>query len=341
MYQCIYCDFFTNDRFNLNRHINTQKHRSKVLDVSRLIDSNFNSNNIYRCPYCENFYYSNSSLSKHKVKCLDKSGLLDKQKYELKEASLKINFMDKELRLINDTKEREIELIKDSKEKELKLIVESKDKELESKQKEITLLHDKLRNIQSQINVHSSVTSSMSTIKYLNKFHSTAPPLKPITDFPALHKDMTLKEFIEEIDRQFRDKKLCQYIGDIILKEYKKDDPNEQSIWNTDSDRLTYVVKMAIDNTKEMWKIDKKAVLTIEYAIKPVLDYIYTNINSYMSTVKHPKRDEPLRATLELNDRMNRLYKIIDNIETTKLHEQVSRYISSQLFIDKEKALLN
>ena len=58
-YTCIHCKFFTNNRYNYEKHIETEKHKNKVGVVST-------SNN---CPNCGKKYKYKSGLSRHKSKC--------------------------------------------------------------------------------------------------------------------------------------------------------------------------------------------------------------------------------------------------------------------------------
>ena len=63
-------------------------------------------------------------------------------------------------------------------------------------------------------------------------------------------------------------------MGDFIIKVYKKEKPSEQSIWNTDSSRLTYIIKDLINKKSSKWKIDKKGIKTKKFLIKPLLKHI-------------------------------------------------------------------
>ena len=59
----------------------------------------------------------------------------------------------------------------------------------------------------------------------------------------------------------------------MLLKHYKKNDPSEQSIWNSDTSRLTFLIKDIVGDKSE-WVTDKKGVKLIKYVIKPVLELI-------------------------------------------------------------------
>jgi hypothetical protein len=78
----------------------------------------------------------------------------------------------------------------------------------------------------------------------------------------------------------FENDTLDKFIGDIIIKQYIKEDPKVQSVWNTDVSRLAYLVRELINNKKE-WSIDKGGNKVTEYIIKPILDFIKIEIEKY------------------------------------------------------------
>ena len=70
-----------------------------------------------------------------------------------------------------------------------------------------------------------------------------------------------------------KEKKLDQFLGNFIIKEYKKEDPSQQSFWVTDVSRLTCVIRKAIEDKNEWYK-DKKAYELPRYIISPILDFV-------------------------------------------------------------------
>ena len=54
-------------------------------------------------------------------------------------------------------------------------------------------------------------------------------------------------DFIEDLFHQHRNGKIYRYVGDMIVILCKKDKKIDQSLWNSDPNRLTYIIKsMAI-----------------------------------------------------------------------------------------------
>ena len=71
------------------------------------------------------------------------------------------------------------------------------------------------------------------------------------------------------------------YIGDIIIKNYKKVNSAKQSVWNSDTDRLTYVIRTLLKNNKFQWQLDKKGIDTANHMINPILQYIKTKLEQF------------------------------------------------------------
>ena len=63
----------------------------------------------------------------------------------------------------------------------------------------------------------------------------------------------------------FERNNLPEILGKAIVEEYKKDDPNDQSMWSSDVSRLTFIVKSVMGKSKSKWVSDKNGVhFTVE-----------------------------------------------------------------------------
>ena len=122
------------------------------------------------------------------------------------------------------------------------------------------------------------VKKSVGSLTYIVDNYENAPALQAINmDEIKTLKDNE-KKFIEDVLSAFKHKTIGKYLGSLIIKIYKKDDPESQSIWNTDDSRLTYLIKELLGNKSSNWVIDKKGVKTTEYLIDPLL----VNIKKYL-----------------------------------------------------------
>ncbi len=126
------------------------------------------------------------------------------------------------------------------------------------------------------------VKNSISTLSCLVKNYNDAPAIKMITiaDVPKLEKNK--KKLAEEVISAFRHKTLDRYFGDLIIGVYKKSDPKEQSIWNTDSSRYTYLIKEPVKNKLSNWMVDKEGVNTKKYIINPLIVHTRKSLVIYL-----------------------------------------------------------
>lgn len=74
---------------------------------------------------------------------------------------------------------------------------------------------------------------------------------------------------------------LEKYIATKLVNKYKKDDPQQQSAWNTDSSRATYILRHLNDKKDCFWKYDKKAIEFKKSIVAEALDYVYDSITLF------------------------------------------------------------
>ena len=142
----------------------------------------------------------------------------------------------------------------------------------------IEMLQSEMRSMKTIVsNAGSIIKTSVSTVSYIVKNYKDAPTLEPLIDYDAIQYNEKDDEFdlMTMIFHHQRKHTLAGYLGDFIVKSYKKDDPSQQALWSSDAVRLTYVVREII-NKKSDWSVDKKGVKTTSYIIDPFLEYIRT-----------------------------------------------------------------
>ena len=322
-YNCNLCEYTTNDKFNFARHKNSKRHRLNMgLSVEYMEN---NDEKLFPCIYCAKQYSTINNLMKHKKICEERSILeknhrdeIEKYKNELKHLR---ELYDKDL--LHYTKMHENDLEK------INIIKEDNDKivnSLSAEVKHLKLLID---------NAGSIIKNSMSALSYAMKHYKDAPVLETINDYSALKYNQNDTEFIENLLIEYKNKLLPVYLGNFIIKTYKKDDPSKQSIWNSDTNRLTYVIKEILNNNKTDWQIDKKGIKTTKYIILPVMDHIEELLRSYIEgfdmTYNLYAPNEAERKMLKLKYSTD----ILQSIENKVLHDEVLKYIASHFFMNK------
>jgi hypothetical protein len=82
----------------------------------------------------------------------------------------------------------------------------------------------------------------------------------------------------------------AKFIASIIVHRYKKDNKQEQSIWNTDASRYSYIIKL-LENNISKWKQDKKGIETQSIIVKPLITHVSYLLQEYSDYIKSKQID--------------------------------------------------
>jgi hypothetical protein len=317
MYSCKLCNYSTDVKFCYNKHTSTKKHKvNESLNHTQFIpnsylDDIYKSN--YVCSYCNNYFSSSASLSRHKHSCIEKTKLINEYNDKLK---LKDDIINELYNVINQ------------KDFDKQAIIDNKDEV-------ISILKSEVAHLKSIVNnTGSIVKTSVSTMAYVIKNFKDAPALEMINDYSKLHNEQDNNSFIEELIHQYDHQKLDMYIGNFIVKTYKKEDPSKQSIWNSDTNRLTYLIRELLNN-KVDWKVDKKGIKTKQFIIEPILEYIDDQIRNY---IQNFTIDYETISTKDAEKKMMKIKsatEIIKQTEDKVLCEQILKYIAPYFYLNK------
>ena len=322
-YKCTNCNYATRDKSNFSKHENSKKHVEKVNQKQYLsstyhvpiIDSTLD--NEFRCGFCNNVYTNSGNLSRHKTACLEKKTLID-------EFKLQLLLKDEMLKQKDETLKQKDETLKQI------------DESLKRADETISVLKSEVVHLKAIVNnTGSIIKTSVSTMAYVIKNYKDAPALESIKDYSAIRYEQDNTEFVENLIYEHNNNKLHIYISDFIIKTYKKDDPTKQSLWNSDTSRLTYLIREIITNNKVDWKVDKKGIKTGKFIIEPILEYIDNQIRNYVQSYEVDHRisaKEAERQMMTLKSGM----EIIKSIETKILSEEILKYITPHFYLTKD-----
>lgn len=310
-YSCDICNYSTNGKFNYDRHLKTKKHKEKEAMVQKeSVESQLNpkKNLSYDCNFCGNSYSTASNLSKHKKKCSDKKQLVDELNKDCSDIA----------------KERD-----DFK------------KEVTHKEELITMLTAENRNLKVLLNnAGTLMDKSISTFNYVNRNYSDAPALLYLKDVTTLDEELSEDRVVNAIIEQYNNDNLPEFIGDIIIKNYKKEDPKTQSIWNSDVDRLTYMIRTLINNKNSQWQVDKKGIDTSKNIIFPILKFIEKHLRNHAKTCELGKRSDTNNRVMDIMEHLHSVTFIILSIEDGSLNNNILKYIAPRLYVVKDQQLL-
>lgn len=315
-YNCEDCDFHTDNLNNFNNHIKTIKHQNKIIkknnnntntETLTNIKKPDNNNNecSNECKNCGKKFKHRSSKSRHQIKC------------------------DGNINLVNN--------------KHIKELVECNQKMTQNNEK---LLDVVMNNNEYLYTVSKKAVgfaeSTLSTVGIIMKYLDKAPCIEKNIDY---HKKLQYDEYNEETikdDEQIVEdilsyrnhKTLIKYLGTIIIEVYKKDNPEKQSLWNSDVARKNYLLRDLVNNIP-LWITDKSGILTTEVVINPLLEKLRDILVEYMK--------KPLEDKLSHNNIVNRYLKndivmeLIKEIDDGKMHEEIGNFIAPYFYFDKIK----
>lgn len=224
-------------------------------------------------------------------------------------------------------------------------------REIKFKDTELIHYRQELEYYKNILNIAGGMANkAVSSLTHIVKNYDDAPPLEKI-DLDEIRKlkngeMLSLKDYemklIDEVFYAFNHGIMGQYVGDIIIALYKKNDPSVQSMWNTDPSRLTYLIKKIIhnDSDKSKWIIDKKGVETVEYVITPIVEKIKCLASVFRLDNCPDENDDNYDYESLDHDRIMRIntiyVELMAAIDDRKVHQDILKYISSHFYFNKD-----
>ena len=185
--------------------------------------------------------------------------------------------------------------------------------------------------------------SKLSTIKELIKnesleTNSDDESLNSIEINQKKNKMQNKKEeiYVEKLLSLFKNDKLVEYIKDIIVPMYKTDDPKQQTVWNTDTARLNYVIRDIVGKQTE-WITDKKGLKVTKYVIKPITKLMAEMTEKYSKNhckiiQKHDSSLEEIKCHVE---KQNLAILLIHDLLKGDINAHVCHQLCPEFHLDK------
>jgi hypothetical protein len=183
---------------------------------------------------------------------------------------------------INKNIDNKLEDIRNDIKNDIKNNIEDVKNNINDVKEEINKSNEKVVTV-----VNKAINKASSLIKYLMEHHRGVPPLKKITkqqcipmlrldyDCPEKDNDYSLQKlFIKDHTKNL----FVPNISKSILKMINYQNKDNQPIYNTDSTRYNYVVKL----TTDLWNEDKSGIKFTDYIIKPLLRYVRELVEEYI-----------------------------------------------------------
>jgi len=329
-HECIGCKYITKNHSNYIRHINSKKHNKKcTIDGTRktsslrrlheastkppqtsqkrvdleelesegsIIQGKCKKKSFYKCKFCEMEFSRTNNISRHLKICTAKELFDNEYQAQIDVLNLKITQYEKEQHQYKQENEYYKSLL---------------------------------------TNAGGILKKSVGSMAYIINNFKDAPTIKTLEISDIDDKELNNNEkLVKALVYHYNHKIMDKYLGNFIINVYKKDNPSEQSLWNTDYTRLNYLVKELLDNQSSNWYIDKKGVKTKEYIINPMLHHIKCILVD--NQLKKQKMIEKLsvKKQTQLLDEMKVISEIISSIDDTVLAEDILRYIGPHFYLN-------
>ena len=314
-------------------------------------------------------------LLKQKLEFLEEKSKLEsklnREKIEIESKLIKAELESKlikqkseiESKLIKEKTEIESKLIKEKTEnkllyeqskKEKKLLKEHKKELLKSKDEQIDLVqHNNIESVRHAYSEGKMNALTFVSVCYNKTSKMPSIPVDAKYVVEDVKSDKEIKYWIEQkpdfadeyiaerLLHIYDSKGFANYITNIVVKAYKKDDPSEQTFWASDVSRLIYIVRSTIDQ-KDEWIYDKKGVIIKESIIDPLLDEVYNIIikykkymeDKYLHSLKKEESDYYM-SKVSIISIANKLINDFRNRQAVK--NQIIRVLAPNFFLDRDK----
>ncbi len=332
IYECKICDYTTNIQSTYSHHKKSKKHIAKVAKAALLSTQNHpmtqndtHNDNIkkeHRCEYCKILFSRSDALSRHINKYCSK-----KEVTEIK------NNCEKEIIL------KEKEILKqqlENAEKQIEVIKKEKEEEKHKLEEQLIYYRDVAFN-------KTENDSNMTNLNFLNTHFKDAPALEGPKDLHKLfnadktaNPDIYYRQLAQELGSHHRLNILHKVISDFIVKEYCKEDKMKQSVWNSDSSRLNYIIKECIQKDK-IWIMDKNGKNLLDKVIKPIIEYIRVDVEKAASFIIAYHKNKKI-TFFDLNDH-KALLEIGHNIMNKSLEEDILKELTGHFNINQKLLL--
>jgi hypothetical protein len=351
MNHCIYCNYTAKLNSDFSKHNKTTKHFNNV-EIFKKIQEKI----ILACPFCNQLFTTENDKIIHLDTC--KKLKQNKKIIVLTNANKTLNdtikIMSKTIKNLN----KDYDKLKSKYEKYIIKLQENNIKYVENIKNQHTENIENIKNqhtlyienMQNKHNIHideiySINTQSLQTmatlaIKEIRTKYPSAPLLEQMNNELAnkiiedtFKKGDTLLRMYQRIVFYFKDKQLIKLLGEQFIINYKKQNPNEQAVWNTDTARLNYIIRELVNNS-ENWVVDKFGEKMKQLLITPVGQEIRIHVFTYKNILcENMKSLNNTSQTLKkIQDDINVCLDLIFYIDEKKFEDHLCKFMAPNFY---------
>jgi hypothetical protein len=180
---------------------------------------------------------------------------------------------------------------------------------------------EKIETSLDSINKFNKIKSNINIFKYAAKTFKNSPSIMPISrkniidtliHIQKIKSDCPAEKYIL---REYKKKKLIDFIGNVMIQNYKKENPKCQSLWVADREKLVFIIKIG-----KNWIKDEEGIKTMSHIINPLCEEILEILKLYI---------------LEIDKKI--IKKEIDDDKCTKLKKEETIAFSARYLLTTKK----
>ena len=249
---CKICDYETNKKGNINRHNKSKKHMANSVPivlpkhVKKTGENNVMNRDTVRhnAPQC---------ATKDDITC-EYCGI----------TFTRSNGLSKHQ---NNCAKKEVE--------KQKILLKEKEKQLKEQSVEKEYYKELIGNYSK------FGPKTFNSITFVMNKYADAPHIKMIDpEKIECFQNIDMKK-VEDMVSDYRNDRFVTFVINTIISLYKKENPEDQVIWSTDSSRYNYLIKELLENEDSYWVVDKKGTKSQNYLVEPILKFIRKEIIKY------------------------------------------------------------
>ena len=264
---CKSCNYKTDKKGNINRHYKSKRHlRNTVTVIPEISEQKTTISESDEVDY--NLENKSARISENQRKV----------KKSCKFCGISFTTMSNYNRHLKNCEERKT--VQENEKLKAQLLEQKKEIQNQKKQlKEYKVEKEYYREL---INNYSKLgPRTFNSITYVMNKYANAPHIERIEPEKIEYfQDINMTK-VENMVSDYRNDRFVTFIINTIISLQKKENPEDQSIWSTDSSRYNYLIKELLENEGSYWVIDKKGTKSQDYLIEPILKFIRKEIVKY------------------------------------------------------------
>jgi hypothetical protein len=297
--------------------------KSNIRDLEVSVSTKTIAMGTLACPFCDQNFAHPSGLSRHKKTCkFDRTITITREELEHK--------------LMEATEKEKTKWQLMEKDR----LIQEKDNLLREKEKQIEFLKDNdiffkesQKTSNATLNTSMNVADkSMSALTFLTTHFKKTPVLNKLTHNGVKQLLKFNTHLSERLISYNNNNTLDHYIGDAIIAHIHTDNPEDQSVWNSDVARLTYLIRTLVGN-KHVWERDPKGEKFIKFVIQPVLDYLKGYLTDCVTKLPHVPDTSCMAERDDMMEQCSGLTGALGTINGKKFARTIAAYVASHVVL--------